>query len=490
MAVPSSINQRIANEAKKTIIPLIVLHFFYFVLILGHRYQTQSHYSSEAAVAAQLAAAAITEDPTSVTPVNSKIIVKKKKVEHTNPLEQYKEPIHHLSKELSKAQEYVRIDTEQILQHLETLESIEQNNVLTQDLLLLSKTTGEDDDEVTKEKISDSDVKSALYHWRGLLSIGSLRDIPYDGLEESFHNVTEEIKAIEKSLNDEKLIKQFMFDTSLGGFVVKEQSVFICPPHSDNSDSESKRNGKNRDSLAYAYESDLHHYLKKFEKKFSNRAQGRGIHALLPESIKELEDIMESKMKIILEDIITVADDLEGQLDQITTGVKGSTSSSSSSSVGSSCVDTDLVHTLVEAGLQALLAHGDVREALRKTTLQLDPKTSEDELILDADLPLIDESHIKSYGNDAMMKSINIRSKIDTPLLMKSVHWIDHFIDAIGGYNDGLDQYLDSLTDYRGGNSVGELVVESILEQATLAGDVNVQEYLQKLREMKTHLFQ
>jgi len=472
-----------------------VLHFFYFVLILGHRYHTQSHYSSEAAVAVQLAAAAITEDPTNTTPVNSKIIVKKKKVEHRNPLEQYKEPIHHLSKELSKAQEYVRIDTEQILQHLEILESIEQNNVLTQDLLLLSKTTDEDDDdsdhgkEVTKEEISDSDVKSALYHWRGLLSIGSLRDIPYDGLEESFHNVTEEIKAIEKSLNDEKLIKQFMFDTSLGGFIVKEQSAFICPSHSDNSDSESKRSDKNRNSLAYAYESDLHHYLEKFEKKFSNRAQGRGIHALLPESIEKLEDIMESKMKIILEDIIAVADDLEGQLDQITTGVKGSTSSSSSS-VGSSCVDTDLVHTLVEAGLQALLAHGDVREALRKTTLQLDPKTSEDELILDADLPLIDESHIKSYGNDAMMKSINIRSKIDTPLLMKSVDWIDHFIDAIGGYNDGLDQYLDSLTDYRGGNSVGELVVESILEQATLAGDINVQEYLQKLREMKTHLFQ
>jgi len=251
-----------------------------------------------------------------------------------------------------------------------------------------------------------------------------------------------------------------------------------------NSESESE---KNRDSSAHAYENDLHHYLEKFEEKFSNRAQGRGINALLPESIEQLEDIMESKMKIISEDIINVADDLEGKLDQITTGVKGSTSSSSS--VDSSCVDKEFVHTLVEAGLQALLTHGDVREALRKTTLQLDPKTLEDELILDADLPLIDESHIKSYGNDAM-KSINIRSKIDTPLLMKSVDWIDHFIDAIGGYNDGLDQYLDSLTDYRGSNSVGELVVENILEQATLVGDVNVQEYLQKLREMKTHLFQ
>jgi len=279
-------------------------------------------------------------------------------------------------------------------------------------------------------------------------------------------------------------MEQFMFDTSLGELIVKEPSVFICPTHSENIESESE---KNRDSSAHAYENDLHHYLEKFEEKFSNRAQGRGINALLPESIEQLEDIMESKMKIISEDIINVADDLEGKLDQITTGVKGSTSSSSS--VDSSCVDKEFVHTLVEAGLQALLTHGDVREALRKTTLQLDPKTLEDELILDADLPLIDESHIKSYGNDAM-KSINIRSKIDTPLLMKSVDWIDHFIDAIGGYNDGLDQYLDSLTDYRGSNSVGELVVENILEQATLVGDVNVQEYLQKLREMKTHLFQ
>lgn len=276
-----------------------------------------------------------------------------------------------------------------------------------------------------------------------------------------------------------------MFDTSLGAFIEKEPSAFICPPPSDSIDSKSE---KNRDSSAYAFESDLQHYLDEFEKKFRNRVQGRGIHALLPESIKQLEDIMESKMKIILEDILDVADDLEEKLDQINTGVEDN-GISSSSSVDSSCVDTDFVHTLVEVGLQALLAHGDVREALRKTTLQLDPETSEDELILDADLPLIDESHMKSSGNVAM-KSINIRSKIDTPLLVKSVDWIDLFIDAIGGYNDGLDQYLDSLTDYRGSNSVGELVVENILEQATLAGDVNVQEYLQKFREMKTHLFQ
>ncbi|OEU20960.1 hypothetical protein FRACYDRAFT_234591 [Fragilariopsis cylindrus CCMP1102] len=399
-----------------------------------------------------------------------------------NPLEQYKEPIVQLSKELLEAQEFVRIHTTKILQHLETLEAMEQSDILTQDLLLLlssSSTTTTTDDEDTEVKLdSDSkkdDVKSLLDHWRGIISIGSLREIPYDELQDTFDSVTKEIKVIENNnsmMDDEesteKLREQFMFDTILGSTV-------------NNNRVSSKA------ASSYAYENDLQDYLNDYEKKFGNRVQGQGVHALLPESIEVLENTTESKIQIIIEDIYDLAEDLKEKLEHTTITTKTLPSSGDDKS---SCVDPEFVTTLVDVGLKALLVHGDVREALRKATLQFDTETSEDELILDADLPLNNESPKSSSNNNNnnnknnLMKSINIRSKIDTPLLVKSVDWIDHFIDAISGYSDELDQYLDSITDNHGSTSVGEIVVEKILEQAGHVGDIDVPGYFQQMKTL------
>jgi hypothetical protein len=519
----NKINKRIiAKEAKKTILPLFVLYFIGFVFILGYRYHTQQYYTSQAALAAQHQANT-TEDNKIIQSTKKKKKKKKKVVvqqpttttKTENPLEQYKEPIERLSKELLEAQEYVRINTTKILEHLETLESIEQNNVLTQDLLLLlssttTTTTTDEEKEVKLDSDSEKDVKLSLHHWRGIMSIGSLREIPYDELKDTFDNVTKEIKAIENNSftmdeENEKLREQFMFDTSLGTTVVKEQSEFVCPSSSSgHGDNKNKNKNYVSKTAAYAYENDLQDYLNEYEKKFGNRVQGQGIHALLPESIEALKNSIESKIKIIMEDIYDLAEDLKEKLEHMTIttttttgGAEDSSSSSSSSSSinsspssssgnKSSCVDPEFVTTLVDVGLKALLVHGDVREALRKATLRFDTETSEDELILDADLPLINESKSSSNNNsdNKFMKSINIRSKIDTPLLVKSVDWIDHFIDAIGGYFDGLDQYLDSITDYHGSTSVGEIVVEKILDQAGHVGDVDVPGYFEQLKTL------
>ena len=154
-----------------------------------------------------------------------------------------------------------------------------------------------------------------------------------------------------------------------------------------------------------------------------------------------------------------------------------------------------MVNELITAGLNAQTAHSDVREALRKSILRYDSRLSEEELILDADLDIGAASNNRadpSCSNDdgaagtcgrggngrPLIQNFNLRSKIDTPLLTKSVEWIDAVVDAIGGYSDELDQYLDQWTGFHGTTSVGEVVVERILEQAGKVGDVNVEKYL------------
>lgn len=425
------------------------------------RYQTLQYYNSQAALAAPQQHAAVTvttEDDGHKSTVQIDL------------LEKYRTPIDQLSNGLSKARESVQRDTERILKHLEWLESIQHSYLLTLDLTLHEDESGE-------EKSPDVDVISALNHWRRLISIGSLREIPSGDLEESFLNVTKEIKDVQNSLDDEKLMEQFMSDVYAGAAVAKQQSAFICPSiYDSNGDSDSEK--KHQDSPAN--ERDLEEYLHEFENKFGNRVQGLGIHALLPDSVKDLENLMIPKISIILEDMFDVVDELGEKLGQTKTGDEDNNLSSSSSEYVP-CIDAEFVTTLVEAGLKALLSHGDVREALRKMTLQLDAGISEEELILDADLPRIDDSHHAGPSNNGAMKTINIRTLVDTPLLAKSVDWIDHMVDVISGYNDEFDQYLDTITSYHGTNSVGEVVVETVLERAGRFGDVNIKESLKSI---------
>jgi hypothetical protein len=118
--------------------------------------------------------------------------------------------------------------------------------------------------------------------------------------------------------------------------------------------------------------------------------------------------------------------------------------------------------------------NSDVRDALRTTALELDPQLKEDDLILDADLPVPKPQ----TGDNTTV--INLRSVIDSPLAMKSVEWIDRLVDLIGGYNDKLDQYLDSLLSHESA-SVGEFIVERLLHKAGLV-DIDIKQYGDKLK--------
>ena len=223
-----------------------------------------------------------------------------------------------------------------------------------------------------------------------------------------------------------------------------------------------------------AYESDLEAYLEQFEKKFGNRIQAKGVHALLPKSVKSASGLLEERFKLALDDIHGFAYDLEEMVQQQTTDGATKTSSSSSCSI-----DKELVASMISAGLNAQTARADVQEALRRAILQHDPAMSVDDLILDADL-----GGAGTCGGSSGVKSINLRSIIDTPLLIKSIDWIDVVVDTIGGYSDGLDQYLDSLTGLHGTTSVGEILVEGILEQAGNVGDIHVDQYLNQVKDV------
>ena len=525
----------VVTEVKSAALVWIVLHVFVFIVMVAYRQHTQHYYLSQAAISQELAnealesaaavaaAAAIQVEATKAKKQKRKSKKKAAQIVRTetriitniNPLEQYEEPMQRLSKDLSETQESIRIKMDEMRRHMETLKSLEQKS---QDLLEETEDNNEKD-----ESSEQVDVKSALNHWRGLMSVGSLREIPNDELKSLFLNATEEIRAIVKvevedkdgsmdnnSNGNNKLIKQFTFDTSLSAAIVKEPSEFVCPTSSTNlledksNDNKQQHKQQQQQQDDAAYETDLQDHLKKFEENFGNRIQARGIYALLPESFGELEDKMKDKIGIIFEDILELADELEYELEEqreAKTEAEADYSSSSSSTSKSlseeegeyysSCIDRDLVASLVTAGLNAQIAHGDVREALRKTILRLDAQTSEEELILDADLNDVNAKHYSgdssttTYGSGGVpiLNSVNVRTMIDSPLLMKSIDWIDIFVDAIGGYSDELDQYLDSLTGFHGTTSVGEIMVENILEQAGRVGEVDIQKYIDKVHK-------
>jgi hypothetical protein len=499
-------------EVKSAVLVLIVLHLSAFAVMVGYRLHTQQYYITEATIARelqlqlQLQLLAEQEQATA-----EGLLAEKSKKNETihNPLEQYEAPVQLLSKSVSDARESVASRMEAIRRHAQTLDLLEQN--LLQLVNEIETGNNSDDD---GDSSSEADIQSSLTNWRELLSVGSLREIPDHELSGFFENAVDEIMAIVEFNDDDdddegnykykygnnKLAKRFLFDTGLGANIVKEPIEFVCPePREEltmDSDDETDKEQTNDPRKKFVYESDMDIYLKKLVMRLRNRTQAKGINALFPESKKSVENEIEEQLGVVLEDIEIFVEDLENQLDLKREDDENNDTGRSSSS----CIDPDMVNELVSAGLNAQMAHSDVREALRKTILQYDSRLSEEELILDADLDIIgggggaaasNNRANPSCRNDGaagtcgcgngrrpLIQNFNLRSTIDTPLLVKSVDWIDAVVDAIGGYSDELDQYLDQWTGLHGTTSVGEVMVESILEQAGKVGDINVEKYL------------
>jgi len=455
---------------KKSLMAAVVGHLIIFVLMFGYRKHTQRYYIAEASLAQELAEKAATD--------GSLAKPKSKKNETVyNPLEQFEAPVQRLTMSLSKAQESVFTKKEAVSKHMATLNLLEST---TKDLLESAKKA--ETAEVDDDNVSGAGMKSSLSNWRDLLSVSSLREIPDDELQNSFDNAAKEILALVEFDDDQegnKLAKQFLFDTGLGANIVKEPSEFVCPEplkiltNGDNDETRISSTNQYKQKDA-AYESDLQLYLSKLEQNFGNRIQARGIHALLPKSVEFAEAEIEKSIDEVLEDILELADDLEEQLE-----AKNQLQTKDKLPTETSCIDPEFVDALVSAGLNAQIAQTDVQQALRKSIRRYDPGMSVEEIILDADLGGNDRSGVGPVG-----KTINLRSAIDSPLLMKSIDWIDALVETIGGYSDELDQYVDSLTVLHGTTSVGEIMVESILEKAGRVGDINLQKYLDTVQNI------
>jgi rubrerythrin len=412
-------------ELRNAVQVWLILYGIMFVALLGYRYNTQRYYLNKQQQAAAAAAAAIASTSSSTTTATSLLYQK------------YQAPLQTLTEEVTTAQNVIQSKLNALEKYKETLETMQQSTVW-QDLPPIQR--------------DDNDLDNvSLDHWKTLMTTSKLQDVTSDEEVASlFENSIRELNAIVSSPErvDWDQVNQML-----------EQVIALERHHRDFTCAEQTGSSIPKDA---AREQDLQEVLQKFDKLFSKRMGGAGVQALLPETRKEVEDITLSKVENMLQDIATAIQALEEQIQHTNNGIESAATTNDAAASSACDINLEMVTALVDAGLKAMAVHGDVREALHKTVRQYD---STAELILDADLPPV-------VAKETMPAStvINVRDVIDSPLLIKSMDWIDDLVDLVGGYNDKLDQYLDTLSNR---NSVGEVVVEKILKRAGLI-DIDV----------------
>jgi hypothetical protein len=145
---------------------------------------------------------------------------------------------------------------------------------------------------------------------------------------------------------------------------------------------------------------------------------------------------------------------IDEALDAIISALAPGKSASDNRSNGP-CLGEIEILEIVDEGLLAMQKHADLRNALRKKVMELDPSATS--IILDADLP-------PPTPKIPPRETINLRRVLETPLLLKLADGIDRIVEMAGGHNDQLDQWLDSVVVGR--ESVGGLVVRRLLEES------------------------
>lgn len=145
---------------------------------------------------------------------------------------------------------------------------------------------------------------------------------------------------------------------------------------------------------------------------------------------------------------------------------------------GDSCLTSeDQVLPWLEAGLDALMRHQDVRSALLKAMDADEIDTSK--IILDADFPADRQKQRQRRDDDsdidgpAAMVKINLRQLLDKPTLHESSAIVDWLLDFVSGKHDGLDDFMDKYVyaNVPNDRDVGKFAVERLLK---VAGKVNL----------------
>ena len=131
------------------------------------------------------------------------------------------------------------------------------------------------------------------------------------------------------------------------------------------------------------------------------------------------------------------------------------------------CAKTNDVLAVLEAGIEAVHRNMDLQEALRKAMSERDRELKN--VILDADLPL-DEERPAKVGPETL------RQYLDTALLAHDVpKWIHDLVDMVGGHNDYIDKFIDTLPE-----NVGEVAVQKILDAAGQVNLSRIQGYVER----------
>ena len=101
-----------------------------------------------------------------------------------------------------------------------------------------------------------------------------------------------------------------------------------------------------------------------------------------------------------------------------------------------------------------------------------DPSFSADSIIFDTDFPM-------RQPTIPDPSKVNVWWLLDKPLLTKTTDWIDQLVELVGGYNDTVDQFLNS---FAGRESVRGILVRRLLEASGWVEIPHPQTLAQKLR--------
>lgn len=457
------------REARNALVGCLIIYTLMFLALLGFRLQTRQYYLSKAAAAAAATTPQRQQPTHDILPSSTAQAV----VFREPALAPYQAPIRKLTQELVSARGVLERNVEQLQYQMTALDALatKHNSVLREDLV-----SG-----VSVSDNNDNVATTSLQRLEGLLAIERLdHQSDSDDLKFMFDAAISELVALLEqhsvASSSWELVENVM--AGAADHLREASSELICPNELVQGQKSAKRKKQVHPNPALL--SDLEKRLAFFDKAFQKRLQGSGISALLPVFKEQVEEDARKSLQTLLGDIMATEAELSRQMEQAklaSTNTEAPTTFEEQSTV-EDCVDRDYVADLVTAGLGAQLVGDEVREALLKVAIEHNPAVARDDsLILDADLPLK-----KPVKDDASTETsptmINLREMIDSPLLVKSIEWIDQFVELIGGHIDRLDLYIDSLVDH-GSASVGEVVVTGILERAGLV-NIDPQDMAQK----------
>ena len=406
------------QEAKRAVVAWVVVYGIFFLGLLAYRWQTRGYYQAEYERKAAAARATKITPKTTTTTRNrtgTPDIVEPWWIKQEERVEEAIRGIQHLKKsqeeKLMKVKQQLE-DAQRMSAALSALDfSVESNEKTVRSMSESLETVLE---RASLAELSNTDVLEQLFSQAVedlMVMAASADSVEWNSLQSYFStDFPERLPSIQEPMAP-----------------VEEMTPLAVP-------------------AGAARLSDLEGHVKAVYDVLDKRSKlvtgGNVAEALLPETRAHLEQLTRPGIDETLDGIVsTLLSIAKPVLDD--------------GSSADSCLGEKDVIEIVEEGLSALQKQADLRNALRKKVMEMDPSATS--IILDADLP-------PPKPKIPPRETLNLRRILETPLLMKLAVGIDRIVEMAGGYNDQLDQWLDSIAVSR--ESVGNVVVRRILEES------------------------